>query len=185
MGRCVLLRKRDADRAIVAINHFDPVCLLQVHDVRSAVPQDHARLVAAVAQNVVEILLNLFLEVGDVGPRRFAHAAAVQIPTLVAVVNLDDILLRKIFLALLERRLRIINELSKPGDFARMIELANPARARHIVDVQVGVTAERLDGLIENLPGLRGALLRHQKLIVLRGRACCPGEAQSRQRHQS
>jgi hypothetical protein len=62
-----------------------------------------------------------------------------------------------------------------------MIELAQPPGASDIVDVQVGVPAECLDGLIENLPGLRRALLGHQKLIVLRRRACRSGEARSRQ----
>ena len=95
---------RDANRAIVRIDELDPVRLLQVDDIRAAVTEDHAGLVNPVAKDIVDIDFIALHEIDQIDLRSLRDAAAIEFPSFVAVVHLDDIAFGEVLLALLVRR---------------------------------------------------------------------------------
>src|ERR1700728_262107 len=163
-----VVRKRNSDRAIVAVDQLDPLCLHQIHHIGAAVTKDDVFFVNAVAENVVDVFLYVFLVIGEIGLRRVADAAAIQVPAFVAVEDGNNIVLRKVLLALFVRRLRVVDKLAESGRFAGMIERADAARAGDVFDVKVGAAAERLHGLFDQLARFCLTLLGHEVLIVLR-----------------
>src|SRR5271170_4537504 len=115
----------DADGAIVAVHHFDPIGFLVVHDVQATVTENHPGLVDAMAENIVYVLLDVFLKGGEIGNGGFGDAATIQSPALVAVEYIDDVALGKILRTVFERRLGIINGLPEAIEVSGVSELAD------------------------------------------------------------
>ena len=101
-------------------------------------------------------------------------------PALVAVIHGDDVALGKIFGAVFERRLGVINKGFKAVQIAGVSELAEAAFAGDVVDIQVGWAAQAVNRLLEQLLGFGGAL-RGQHDFILRERGRRRGEPGARE----
>src|SRR5271154_786161 len=168
----------DAEGAIVAIPQLNPIGFLVVHHVQAAVTENHPKLVNATAENIVYVFLGVFLIGGEVGDGRFGDAATIEFPAFVAVEDGDDVALGKIFGAVFQRRLGIVNKMAEAIEFAGVSELAEAADTRDIMDVEIGGAAKRVNGLLQDGLGFRGALLGEQDgSVVLREGARRGGEA--------
>src|SRR5271168_598227 len=168
----------DAEGAIVAIHQLNPIGFLVVHHVQAAVTENHPRFVDATAENIVYVFLGVFLIGGEVGDGRFGDAAAIEFPPFVAVEDRDDVALGKIFGAIFEWRLGVVLEMSETVEFAGVSELADAPNAGDIMDIQIRRATERVNGLLQDRFGFRGALLGEQDgIVVLREGARRGGEA--------
>ena len=160
-------RDGDAEGAVVAINQFDPIGFLVIDYVQTAVAKNHAGFVNAVAKNIVDVLLGVFLKSSDVRDSGFGNSAAIEAPAFVAIVDVNDVALGEIFDAVFVGRLGKILESFKTIQFAGMAKLAEAAGAGEVMHVQVGRAAERINGLLQDLLGSGGALLWEHDFLIL------------------
>src|SRR2546426_2607377 len=170
---------------MVRVHKFDPVDGLEVHDIAAGVTEDHAVLLEPQAQKIVGILFHLLLKIGDGAGGLFGNAASVQGPALVAGEELDDdaafdgdiarehresplVALEYVLGAVLVRIAPGIIEMHVTGHVARVAELREAALAERFANLEVRGAAESIDELLEDLLGLRGALIRHHGFWILR-----------------
>src|SRR5271156_1065500 len=116
------LRESNANRAIVVVHKLDPVGFFQVHHVGAQVAQNRSRLFPAIAQHIVDINFYFFLERGDRNLVRIADSAAIEHPTLIAILNFDDVALRQIFAAIFVGELLVIDKIFVTHQLAAVAE---------------------------------------------------------------
>src|SRR3984957_14307522 len=152
----------DAEGAVIAIHQLDPIGFLVVHHVETGVTKNHPGFVDTMAENIVYVFLGVFLKGGEVGDGGFGDAATIQLPAFIAVKDGDNIALGKIFGAVFQRRLCIVNEMSEAVEFTGMSELAEAALAGDVMDIQIDRAAKSVNGLLQDGLGFCGALLGEQ-----------------------
>src|ERR1700690_3286435 len=161
-GQVGLPLESNANSAIIRIDHLNPVNPVQIHYVHSRVTKNHAVFVDAILKNIEEILSDIVLKAGQVCHGRLGNTSAVKRPAFVPVINIDQVVLRKVLGSIHGGGLDVIDERLKTVQFTGMAELTGPASAGHIANVQISAAAQRIDGLLNQLLGLRPTLLRHQ-----------------------
>src|SRR5207302_8354326 len=101
-------------------------------------------------------------------PRTLPAGRPVHAPPLVAIVNVDDVALLGVFGAVFVRQFAEIVEWRVAGQIAGVPKQREAACAFGVAHPQIGLAAQRGDGLLEQRLGFGGALLRHQRLGCLR-----------------
>src|SRR5579875_1180418 len=145
--------KSDANHAIIAVRQFDPIGLFELHDIRSRIPENHSGFVDAMPQNVVDVFQVVLLELLKIGRGGVGDAAAIQHPSLLPVIDFNNVALGQVLLPFFVGRYRVINEFAETAHVAGMIELTDVAGAGDVAIINVGATTESIDRLLQDLFG--------------------------------
>src|ERR1700723_3568052 len=174
------LRKSNANRAIVAVHDLDPVRFLQVHHVGSEITQNRSLFLPAIAQHIIDVDFQFFLKVGNGNLIRITDAAAIQHPSFVAALYLNNVSFRQVFAAVFVGEFFVVDKFFVTHQFAAVAERAFAPFASSVAHGQIIAAAQSFDGFLNKFLRLRGALLRHHDfglLLRTRGRSGEQAEA--------
>src|SRR2546427_1944584 len=154
--------------AAVGVHDLDPTPRAQAHHVAAAKAEGHAFLLETKAEQIVQVAFYLLLEILHRRFRLFLNAAAVHGPALVPVEQLDDVFLLEVFGAVLVRQLPKVGNHFITAQVAVVAELREAGIADAVAHAQIRRAAQLGDHLVEEFMRLFGALLRHERIGVLR-----------------